>query len=53
MVDKQNAVEMIHLMLDAGGKQPVRFEFAQLVVLVEIAHADRGRSYDIRIVVGQ
>ena len=40
MVDKQDTIEMVHLMLDAGRKEPVHILFANLVLAVEIADAD-------------
>ena len=35
MVDEQDAVEMIHLVLDHGGQQPVGLQFADLAFAVE------------------
>src|SRR5690606_36138599 len=43
MIDEQDAVEMIDLVLDAGGEQALGLELADLVVVVEIAHADGPR----------
>src|SRR5689334_2802337 len=44
---------MIHLMLDAGREQPVGFQGADLVLMVEIAHLDRRRPRHIGIVFGE
>src|SRR5690348_5483696 len=53
MVDEQHAVEMVDLVLDAGGEQALGFELADLVLLVEIAQADGRRPLDIGILLGQ
>src|SRR3546814_3082638 len=44
VVDEENAVEMIHLMLDAGRQQPFRRQLADFVLAVEEAHADLRRA---------
>ena len=40
VVDEQLAVEMVDLMLQAGGEQALGLDLAALVVAVEEAHAD-------------
>ena len=40
VVDKQLAVEMIHLVLDTHGEQPVEFAFDFLAITIEVANAD-------------
>src|SRR5690606_10041097 len=52
MIDEQYAVEMIDLVLDAGREQTLCLELADLVVVVEIAHADRARPRHLSIVLG-
>src|SRR5580692_5358639 len=53
MVDEQDAVQMIHLMLDAGGERSFGRELPDLVLMVEIAHPDPGRADDVGVVLGQ
>ena len=52
MVDEQNAVEMVDLVLQAGGEQPFGLDLLRLAVAVEIFDAHRGRALDFGIVVG-
>src|SRR3954468_23503663 len=40
VVDKQHAVEMIDLMLDAGGEQTMRLDLVDVAVEIEIADFD-------------
>jgi hypothetical protein len=40
MIQKQNAFQMIHLMLQAGGEQSIRFQCLRLAVAIEIFGAD-------------
>ncbi len=45
MVDEQHAVEMVDLVLQAGGEQAVGLDLLRLAVEVEIPDLDRaGRS---------
>src|SRR5579863_866034 len=53
VVDEQHAVEVIDLVLDAGGEQALGIELADLVLLVEVAHAHRHRPFDVGILLGQ
>src|SRR4051812_21600317 len=53
MIDEQDALEMIHLVLNTGREQTVGFELADLVLMVEVAHLDRGRPGHVGIVLGQ
>src|SRR5215469_13155169 len=52
MVDKEDAVEMIDLMLQAHSQQPRGLHLADLVLVVEIAHADRCRAGDLGVMFG-
>src|SRR5215831_14466651 len=47
MIDEQYAVQMIHLMLQAGGKQSVGFQNLLVAVAVEIFSLDAGGTLDI------
>src|SRR6185437_14306853 len=47
MVDEQHAVEMIHLVLDAGREQVLGVEFADFVFIIEIAQLDRPGPFDV------
>src|SRR5258706_13048397 len=38
VVDEQHAVEVIHLVLDAGREQPLGRQLADLALVVEVAH---------------
>src|SRR6185312_1326986 len=53
VVDEQHAFEVVHLVLDAGRRQPAELDRAELVLVVEVAQLDRRRPLDIGIVVGQ
>src|SRR5487761_38500 len=53
VVDEQHAIEMIDLVLDAGSEEALGFEFADLVLLVEIAQADRHRTLNVGVLLGQ
>src|SRR3546814_1481808 len=53
VVDEENAVEMIHLVLDAGRQQPLRRQLADFVLAVEEAHADLRRARHLAVVLGQ
>ena len=44
---------MIHFVLHARGEQPVGFEYLRVAVLVEIAYADRVRTFDLGKMIGQ
>src|SRR5215469_9297231 len=52
MVDKEDAVEVIDLMLQAHSQQPRGLHLADLVLVVEIAHADRCRAGDLGVMFG-
>src|SRR3546814_19656340 len=43
VVDEENAVEVVHLMLDAGGQQALGVHLPDSVLAVEEAHADLRR----------
>src|SRR5688500_5267095 len=43
VVDEQHAVEMVDLVLQAGGEQALRRDLPLLVLMVEIAHAAGSR----------
>src|SRR5690606_32917249 len=43
VIDEENAVEMVNLVLQAGGEQPVRLDLLLLAIEVEIAHPHTGR----------
>jgi len=53
MVDEQHAVEMIHLVLDAGREQTLGRQLADLALVVEIADLDGVRPGHVGIVLGQ
>ncbi len=53
MIDEEHAVEVIHLMLDAGRQQPVGLQHADLILLVEIADLDLRRPRHVGIMFGQ
>src|SRR5581483_5849976 len=52
VVDEQLAVEVIDLMLQAGGKDTSGIDLLQLAVPVKVAHADRGRPLDLGVEFG-
>ena len=49
MVDEQNTFEVIHLVLQAGGQQPVDRLFVDRAVQVLPARADAGRTFDVGV----
>src|SRR6202011_5130623 len=49
MVDKKDAIEVLDLMLQAGGEEPLGVHLADLVLVVEIAQTDRGRPAAVGI----
>ena len=51
VVDEQHAVQMVDLVLQAGGEQAVGFDLLRLAVAVEILDPDRGRPLDLGIIV--
>src|SRR5713226_10579303 len=53
MVDEEHTLQMIHLVLNDGGEQPLRPHLANLVLVIEVADADLGRAGDVGIVLGQ
>ena len=53
MVDKQNALQVVHLVLDTGRKQALRVDLSTRALLVEIADLDPGRAGDLGELVGQ
>ncbi len=53
VIDEQNPVEMVDLVLDAGREQALRLDFADLVLVIEIAQPDLGRALDIGVMLGQ
>ena len=53
MVDKQNPVEMVDLVLQAGREQPFRLDLADLVLVVEIAQPDRLGALNLGVMLGQ
>src|SRR5437764_9569856 len=53
VIDEQDAVQMIDLVLQASRQQALRLDFADLVLVVEIAQPDRRRALDIGIMLGQ
>src|ERR1700728_2180163 len=48
VVDEKHAFEMIHLVLQAGGEKPVRFQHLRLAVAVEILRPDARGAVDAR-----
>ena len=52
MIDEQFAVEMVDLVLEAGGEQALGLDLAALVVAVEIAHPDLRRARDLLVIFG-
>src|SRR5713226_3133627 len=52
-VDEEDALEMIHLVLDDGGEQTLGRHLADLVLVIEIAHPDPGGSGHVGVVLGQ
>src|ERR1700730_4251204 len=53
MVDKEDTVEVLDLMLQAGGEEPLGVHLADLVLVVEIAQTDRRRPADVGIMLRQ
>src|SRR5438128_268302 len=53
VIDEQHAVEMVHLVLDAGGEEALRLYLADLVLVVEIAQPDRRRPLDLGVMLRQ
>ena len=53
MVDEEDAIEMVDLVLKAGREQPFRLDFSDLVLVVDIAQPDLGRTLDIGVMLGQ
>src|SRR5215469_4567498 len=53
VIDKEDAVEVVNLVLQASREQPLHFHFADLVLIVEVAQADLGRTGDLCIVLRQ
>src|ERR1700759_4110463 len=47
MVDEQDAVQVIHLMLQAGGQQAIGLQQLLVAVAVEIFAFDAGGAFDI------
>src|SRR5690242_7854780 len=47
MVDEQHAVQMIHLMLQAGGQHAVGLQCLLVAVAVQILRPDAGGPFDI------
>ena len=52
MVDEQHAVEMVDLVLDAGGEQAVGVHFLHLAITVEVAHAHAAGPLDVTVIIG-
>ena len=52
MVDEENALEMVHLMLEAGGEQAVQPLLVLLAVAIEPACGDHCGALDLGILVG-
>src|SRR6478736_5908186 len=50
MVDEQHAVDMVDLMLQAGGEQPLCLDFLRLQVEIEKFHFDGLRPLDLLVV---
>ena len=53
MVDKQDAVQVVHLVLDAGRKQTFGVDLPTRTLLIEVADLDPGRAGDLGELVGQ
>src|ERR1700680_4827543 len=53
VIDEQHTVEMVDLVLQAGGEEALGVDLADLVLVVEIAQPDRRRARDIGIMLGQ
>src|SRR5689334_4208425 len=53
VVDKENAVEVIDLVLQAHREQPRRLYLADLVLVVEVAQADPRGTRDLGVVLRQ
>jgi hypothetical protein len=49
VVDEQDAFEVVHLVLQAGGQQAVHLLFVDLAVKILPAGADAGRAFDIGV----
>src|SRR5690349_7333223 len=47
VIDEENALKMIHLVLEAGREQPVGVQLLGRVVLIEVAHMDARRPLDL------
>ena len=50
MVDKEDAVEVIDLVLEAHREQPRRLDLPDVVLVIEVAQADLRRAGDLGIV---
>jgi hypothetical protein len=53
VIDEQYAVEMVDLMLQAGGQQPVGLDLVPHAGVVVISHLDASRSGDVGVLTGQ
>src|SRR5215469_4764781 len=53
MVDKEDPVEVLDFMLQAGSEEPRRLHLADFVLVIEIAQPDLRRPRDLRILLGQ
>src|SRR5471030_842021 len=53
VVDEEDALEMIHLVLDDGREQPLGVQLANLVLMVEVAHPDLLGARHVGVMLGQ
>ena len=49
MIDDENAVEMVDLMLQHGGEEPVRLDLARLAFRIEVFDLDLRRPLDFAV----
>src|SRR5439155_5151600 len=53
VVDKEDAVEVLDLVLQAGGEEPRGVHLTDLVLMIEVAQPNLGRAGDVGIMLGQ
>ena len=52
MVDKENALQMVHLVLETDGEEAVQLFLMRLALLVEPAGANTVRAVDLGVLIG-
>jgi hypothetical protein len=50
MIDEKHAIEMIDLMLQTRGEQPIGFDLVRLSLEIEIVHLDASRTLDLFVI---